>query len=1636
MPTPIISETKFNIWNSEYVYGLPGQTEASVYVAQVDDLVINYSAGTIDKVVSVNNSHVPTLAPFRNASGFDGEVLDNHPSVYQYRNRRVLPDLNIWYSNTGGSTPKAKLVAQPDSRVLLQCKDAATYRIFLGNDCSDTNGTCISGDPSVSDLVDTGTLSYQSGTYQINSGMVHLAMHLRQGEVVSVVFYDNTNNVISIRPMKATIRGALQNTYSTTINGYAILSKFNSTTDYNFLDCRFTNTINKEDFGIRKFISDGTYVDLPWDNTECTIVGLDAFISGDSYYKTELTLIDKSIGFSMVYRAEKGGSSIIEVPTGVDPFDWSINQYDLVYGNTIYNGNERPEAVSTAIVIYPKDNWEVNARPTVLTFEGVYNGSNDGGKLGTVTVFDKAGNKISYNNVRTYTTGDGSLPNTVRSVVNLYYVGDNDIGGALITHSDTDLAINKIIRSGSFTHNFAYFGLQSVGSIMSYATDVPNNSTSIPLELGDKRSVDNELPIAAASAFVANGGYPWNYGHYSKPVLSNIRYGEYLIPYYGTTPVVHQGIEFLGSNIDLQDNQYIIEAVFCLRSDYTFDPSLAEPILALASNPQTTVLQDSAVVVPVRPYVVPPDDTGPVSPNPSLIPRYVMDPTNNVLFELPPEPGLNPSYIPPGYQAYGMVFPNIAHPEEIPEDNVYMIAGVPPWGGHYMVDAMSEIPKIAQIKGTAVHLTYKSNDSIVLSAENIPSNQPYFFSFWRTTSSMGEFVFQTSQRRSDAQALERSPKLVLDTDNTYGTGIHCILESIFGDVDNTLMMGVGVGQGPYYQSSGSVPKATDGLDHFVVYNSGDELTVYCNKVAIASIPIDYNNFLHNQYLFGSWQSMQLSNVVPIYRSIGIGSLELYYGTPDQDFVDYLFDKTAFTGFNERMYVDDIFNVINKNLADPYFIKAQGEKLVEDVNIIYKSSMLLTNKSRVSFPDFDPGYETYRTGYDFINWDDTIIPWRLPIGGGSGFSKYFPVFDLRNNIGVDNKISFTCALRPHSLTHLASFFYDVVYPQVGIYNLNPIYEDCLQNNRKVLDIIMTYPDPGVSRIVIIETTPDPYSEFGNYYPIASAVEIASLSLPGSYDVDFIEFNKTIALTMVYNKVANTMTLNVNYDGLPITENTTFNGRSVTFPFTSAKYRYYMPGGIMGYEHLSSVADITISKKQMSVDEYNTWVSFVHDNQDYPFRGGVIAYDTTKRAYIEDLESMYVTLENPSLGGAVMRYRNINPIRDINGIMVTTKTNPSTSPNVIALDKLSLLPLNDITEIEWRIKIYTLSPLSTAVEEGVFLLEKHTDEDYNDGYTLQWGGGFYTLVFNTPSNITDTGLTLTSPTSNILDVWHTGKYVINGNTIAFYLNETLITTETFPVENARRIHTAGPLRIGTSITNSDGTVLDIPTGGLGFASTDFDLDYLKIKQNGVTTFNLHFGVQNIFAGSGGGVPPALPYFVMKVGDNELKVDTVNKRVAWINAVEGLLVEPTTDLLAILNRNIESINVVTLVRKGPKAAMFINGTRVWYNSAVDYDEDVGAQPVLVDWGITTQYGPVPYLQSLMVYSGASWIDAALVPTGTVTIPITDIISNSDFVRIDNTIINNASKVAISNVVNFSNTVGYPSILGDIIRGTYPWI
>jgi hypothetical protein len=262
MPTPIFGEAKFSIWNKEYVFGITNGTESNVHVAHVNDLVIDYVLGTVEIVTAVDNNHIPTLRAYRLASGFDGDILDNHPSVRHLHNRRLVPDFNIWWASTGGVTPKVKMVGQPDTRVVMECREAAKYRVFLGSEYSDTTGNCISGDPSIGDLVDTGTLTLTSGTFKINAGLVNLSMQLTNGEVVTVVFYDNSNNVISIRAMRVVLRGAAINTYSSNVVGYSILSKFNSSTDYNFLDCRFTPIINREDFTVRKHLANGSYNDL------------------------------------------------------------------------------------------------------------------------------------------------------------------------------------------------------------------------------------------------------------------------------------------------------------------------------------------------------------------------------------------------------------------------------------------------------------------------------------------------------------------------------------------------------------------------------------------------------------------------------------------------------------------------------------------------------------------------------------------------------------------------------------------------------------------------------------------------------------------------------------------------------------------------------------------------------------------------------------------------------------------------------------------------------------------------------------------------------------------------------------------------------------------------------------------------------------------------------------------------------------------------------------------------------------------------------------------------------------------------------------------------------------------------------
>lgn len=1630
MPTPIIGEAKFSIWNEEYVYGIPNGTESNVHVAHVNDLVVNYTQGTVQVVTAVDNNHIPALRPYRLASGFDGNILDNHASVRHLHNRRLVPDFNVWWASTGGVTPKVKTVGQPDTRVVMECREAAKYRVFLGSEYLDTTGTCISGDPSIGDLVDTGTLTLTPNTFKVNAGLVNLTMQLTNGEVVTVVFYDNANNVISVRVMRVVLRGAVNNTYSTTIVGYSILSKFNSSTDYNFLDCRFTSIINKEDFAYRKYYADGSYTDLPWNTTEVTVVGLDGFLGGDSGYKSELVLIDKSIGFGMIYHIEKGGSGLVETPTGLSEFDWYINLYDLAKFNTIYNGNERPQAVNRAVVIYPKEGWEVNARPTTLTFEGIYTGSNGGGALGTVTVFDKAGNKISYNNSRTYEYGDNSTPNRFKSIVSLYYVGDNDIGGAIVVHADTDMSINKVTRSGTFTRNMAQFGIQAVGSLVNYAFDLPNGVTEIPLALAHKRSINNELPIAEGQAFTTQGGYPWLYGYLNKPAVSNIRYGEFLIPTYGDTAITDQGIEFLGRDIDLSDNQYIIEAVFCLRQDFTFDPELARGILESSSNPQNVVFSDSQVIVPVREYIIPPPiDTGPVSPNPQLIPQYTFDPSNNALFSLPvPQSAYDNDLVGPDYRLYGMEFPSLSTPTIPSANGITMLAGNPPYYGGYVPDKISATPKIGMVGGTAVHFAYNGNDCLVLDMESVPQGQAYFISFW--TNKHPGFIFQsgeayTAEFESPGYIAGKTPKKLFYT--TQSSGIHCEVRNFGAGLQ--LGVGVGSGQGPYYQEYVDVPESTGLFYHVVIYvSSAGEMKVYINKAGTNAIPIDYNALNHDMYIFGDFQPGQLSNVLPIYRNILTAGLEVYYGVPDQAFIDYLYDKTPFTGFSERMYVDDIFNVVNKNPSVPYFIKAQGEKLLTTDDLIYKTSLLAPIiKSEVIVAS--NGYTSSYEGYEFENFNGDKIPWMIPLSYGPSIT-YSPFFDLTDNLGTDDLICITYSAFVASLDSIGDFFHGGALRWA--YDDNPVYKEAFQSGIPVIGFKTAWGLYDVNDPVTLSIVSYMPSE-SDGSPVDESV-LSSGGINANYGGNY---NK-VTVVIIIDRIAGTIGININGSGAPVTNTINFDGAFITAPFNGASYNYFMPGGVArGYSGLDYVSDLTISKKRITVEEYNSWTRYVHNNQDFAFKGAIIAYDNEKRAYIEDLESMYATLEPGSVGGAALRYRNKDPINNITGVMVTTKTDPTAGPGATAMDKLSLLPANDITEIEWRINIYSLDALSVAPEAGIYLLEKHTDENYEDGYTLQWGNGFYNLTFNTPVNTTDTGLILTSPTSNVFDIWHTGKYIINGNTISFYLNDTLVSTETFPPENARRIHTDGPLRIGTSVTNSNGAILDVPTGGEGFASTDFDLDYLRIKQNGVTTFNLYFGVQN--PNSGGGVqPPAppLPYFIMKIGDNELKVDTVNKRASWINAVEGLLVEPTTDLLSILNRNSEVLNTITLVRKGARAAMFINGSRVWVNDSMDYDEDVGAQPVVINWGRTTEYGPVPYLQSLMVYTGAPWIDDALVANGVVTIPVSDLTANSELVRIDNTLINNTLKSVISNVINFNSTPGSNSLIGDILEGNYPWV
>lgn len=274
-PTLIIDPNRgFRVWLIDEIYRVGGTGQ---YVPNVNDMVQDWSSGTwrvtgVDYTTGISTL-VHWTAPA--APTGDEDILLGGGPGYTTEVYRVFLDQSV--------TPH---VLALNSQLHLKGSGSTHYKVFLGDDISDTTGQVISmyydnGGNFLGENIPLELVVPESGTnLAVKAPAVgYTNVSLPDGEIVTAVFYDDVGNVRSIAHMPilntAFIRKNDDNIkYITAIS---IESSFLSVSDDKIIEYPVNMPVlNLNLIGVVRY-SDGSAMRYPIDGTKFTLYGLETF---------------------------------------------------------------------------------------------------------------------------------------------------------------------------------------------------------------------------------------------------------------------------------------------------------------------------------------------------------------------------------------------------------------------------------------------------------------------------------------------------------------------------------------------------------------------------------------------------------------------------------------------------------------------------------------------------------------------------------------------------------------------------------------------------------------------------------------------------------------------------------------------------------------------------------------------------------------------------------------------------------------------------------------------------------------------------------------------------------------------------------------------------------------------------------------------------------------------------------------------------------------------------------------------------------------------------------------------------------------------------------------------------------------
>lgn len=301
---------RWQMWNINEIY--LGDTGSNKFIPKINDLVFDIEKNCIYIVEEVGRStYIPKLKPFSLLIGNSNK--SENDKLINLSNNASLDTLRVFLNKS-----VVPYTADIDRRVLIPGKGNLTAKLFLGTDISE-NGkviskTYVNNGSYISENIESTLVSHSNNSCLRYLNQFNISEDLTNGEIVSLVIYDDNGAIIYTRRLCIEICSFVRplNAKQKYIVDIGIESIFISTTANKLIELPVNVPIESLNLtGVISY-SDGSQIKLPVDGSKFSIEGLDNFASMNQGQEINIKLLYKLDNNESSYTSIVSNNCIVE----------------------------------------------------------------------------------------------------------------------------------------------------------------------------------------------------------------------------------------------------------------------------------------------------------------------------------------------------------------------------------------------------------------------------------------------------------------------------------------------------------------------------------------------------------------------------------------------------------------------------------------------------------------------------------------------------------------------------------------------------------------------------------------------------------------------------------------------------------------------------------------------------------------------------------------------------------------------------------------------------------------------------------------------------------------------------------------------------------------------------------------------------------------------------------------------------------------------------------------------------------------------------------------------------------------------------------------------------------------------------